>query len=394
MREGYRAVLGAACDADLGFYGGRRPRRAVVDEGQSLCGLGGEDEQMRRRALLMSLAAGGGAAAAPGLLRLAAGDSLRLAEAAHQDQPVSTDLQALRTDLRRAADDYVATSDVGRGIVDAVVLRDRVAAQIESGRQHPRTAADLYVTMSATCLLLASLSHDVGEPEAGMAQARSAESFAAMAGHTGLRSWALCTKAMIDLWRGHTEAVLAHAAEGNDVAVGGDGHRRLRGLQVRALAQLGRRDEARALLRTEPPPRSPVGALAEFGGLFSFPHHRQLYYRAVSYAHLGDQGAVEETMAALGYGQSAPAGGSWPVSWALGRGYLAIARLDSTGGGPEGAVEAVRPVLEMPKQQRIKQVHQVLGEVTARLRAGRHATSRSGRELTEAIRSFRQEATA
>ncbi|WP_189168048.1 hypothetical protein [Pilimelia anulata] len=307
---------------------------------------------------------------------------------------MSTDLQALRTDLRRAADDYVATSDVGRGIVDAVVLRDRVAAQIESGRQHPRTAADLYVTMSATCLLLASLSHDVGEPEAGMAQARSAESFAAMAGHTGLRSWALCTKAMIDLWRGHTEAVLAHAAEGNDVAVGGDGHRRLRGLQVRALAQLGRRDEARALLRTEPPPRSPVGALAEFGGLFSFPHHRQLYYRAVSYAHLGDQGAVEETMAALGYGQSAPAGGSWPVSWALGRGYLAIARLDSTGGGPEGAVEAVRPVLEMPKQQRIKQVHQVLGEVTARLRAGRHATSRSGRELTEAIRSFRQEATA
>ena len=73
------------------------------------------------------------------------------------------------------------TSDIPRILTEALVLRDRLAGMIDR-----RDDREPYVLMGGVCLLLASISHDANEPEAGMIQARSAETYADLARHPEL----------------------------------------------------------------------------------------------------------------------------------------------------------------------------------------------------------------
>lgn len=61
VREALRAVLGAATDADLGFYGGRRPRTGptLIASGEDSPGAGraGENEAVKRRTFVGGMAA-------------------------------------------------------------------------------------------------------------------------------------------------------------------------------------------------------------------------------------------------------------------------------------------------------------------------------------------------
>ncbi|WP_239395782.1 hypothetical protein [Frankia sp. CiP3] len=63
------------------------------------------------------------------------------------------------------------SSGLSRILASALVLRDQLAAPLIPDRPRPRGARDLYVLTSATCLLLASISHDLGEHDAAMVQA-------------------------------------------------------------------------------------------------------------------------------------------------------------------------------------------------------------------------------
>lgn len=203
---------------------------------------------------------------------------------------------------------------------------------------------------------------------------------------------------MIDLWRHRPLDVLAHADRGKAVGLSGSAGLRLRGLQVRALAQLNRRAEAAPLVPLiEHPPAAACreGSMADYGSMFSFPETRQLYYAAVSHAHLGNHAAAERCVAALGHDDQPPVGSTWPVSWALGRSYLALARLDNKGtnGGPEAAAQALTPVLTLPEVQRINQLGQVLADIDVGLQAPQFRNDGCATSLRAGIREFRRPTT-
>lgn len=406
-REAFRHVLNVASDTDLGFHiirglrsepadtveewpSNLAPATAVLDSRTD----GSVDRRTLLKRSVKTAALGAGVQlTSRSLLWQAAHASAALSAAAEASGLGPRTLPQARDDLRRLTTDYVMTSDLPRIFGEALLLRDRLDTLVERRTTRLRDAQELYIMMGATCLLLASISHDAGESEAGMMQARAAQSWADLAEYPELLGWVLCTKAMIDLWRRRPGDALIHAEQGEAVAMASSTGLRLKGLQVRALAQLNRGAEASDLMRqieqAAPAARLP-GSMAGYGSMFSFPESRQLYYAAVSYAQLGDYAAVERHVAALGHDDQPPAGQTWPVSWALSRGYLALARLDHKGtdGGPDAAAQALAPVLTLPKAQRINQLGQVMSDLQRRTRARELRSNASAKSLDEAIHEF------
>jgi hypothetical protein len=203
--------------------------------------------------------------------------------------------------------------------------------------------------------------------------------------------------AMIDLWRQRPADALQHTEQAAALEARGGIRLRLVGLRARALAQLGRSTEADALMRVlehDGDETTGYGPLADLGPAFSFPSTRRHYYAAVNYAHLRDRPGVERSVAALGHDDARPPQGdeAWPISWALSRSYLALARLDGDG-DPDAAADALRPVLSLPPAQRINQLSQVLGTIRWQLEAGQYRDTPTAKATVGAIRQFHSAAT-
>jgi hypothetical protein len=94
-----------------------------------------------------------------------------------------------RQRLYRLATDYALTSDLPPILSKLVALRDELHTTLTARQHHPNDTRDLYVLLGAACVLLASISHDLSEPSAGMAQATTAETFAELSGHHCLLIW-------------------------------------------------------------------------------------------------------------------------------------------------------------------------------------------------------------
>jgi hypothetical protein len=110
-------------------------------------------------------------------------------------------------------------------------------------------------------------------------------------------------------------------------------------------------------------------------------------------AQLGDLAATERLVVQLGHGDTPPpAHGVWPISWALSRSYLALARLTHRGddGGPAAALDALQPILTLPDAHRINQLGQVIADIEHHASSPVLATSTPGRALRAAVRSFRK----
>ena len=409
-RAAFRHVLRVETDAELGFTPKRRLRRepgapaplpdtaalAVTDDIVSSTDmrLRGTADAGRRAFVLGTASAVGLVALPPALLQAVAVETSRMADAFERSPLDASTLGSVRDDLYRISTDYVVNSDLPRTLVDTLLVRNRLNGLIERRRLSVSEVRECYVMMAAACLLLASVSHDFGEPAAGMRQAEAAQVWADLAEVPELHGWVLCTKAMIDLWRGRPYDVLGHAARGTGLAAGA-ARRRLAGLEIRALAQVHRHREALTLLRDAESSATDVAhsaALDHLGPTFSFPTSRQHYYAAVSYAQLGDLAATERLVAQLGHGDTPPpAHGVWPISWALSRSYLALARLNHRGddGGPAAALQALQPVLTLPDAQHINQLGQVVADIDRRVSSPALATSTAGRALRAAVQSFR-----
>jgi hypothetical protein len=297
-------------------------------------------------------------------------------------------LDDARADLRRLAGDYALNPDLTRILAELVILRDRLYVLLDLHAKRPADSRELHLLLGATCVLMGSISHDLAEPQAAMIQARTAGIFAELAGHRGLQVWVQCTKAMVASWWLKPEDVLVHASVPN--AGGGIAGIRLAGLQARALAQLGNDDAAVAVLRRAETERDRLpqrDSLHELGEVFSFSLARQHYYHAATYAHLGRWDVVErEAETTIGLYDHPAATQTWPVTRTLAQVYLAQARLHTS--GVDGAIEALRPVLALPADQRIPQTTQALDGLRKQLAGTRFAALPAARTLGESIHSF------
>jgi hypothetical protein len=352
----------------------------------------GDDVQRRTffRSLLLT---SGAMAAAPDRLRALVREAAHLSTALSLSSLGPQMVHPVLEDAARAVRDlttsYVVASDVPATMLATLRLRGHLSETLLTGAMPACHERDLRVLLGATCLLLASLSHDVGEPAAGLAQADAAATFAAQAKHPELLAWAYCTKAMICTWAQRPADVLVHTASGLAIGGGPVVGLRLAGLRSRALAQSGRLQEALTLLRQSQDSAessSSFSSLADLGDLFTFPASRQHYYAAATYALLGDRQGVEQSVALVEGRGPTPGAGVWPVSRALSRGHLALAMLSDD--GPQAAHEALAPVFALPPHARVVQVGQTLAEVARRVASPAFQGSPSARALSDALQDL------
>jgi hypothetical protein len=294
----------------------------------------------------------------------------------------------------RVATAYVATSDIPSVLAEALPLHRQIVTLTALGGQRPSTIQRILTLAGASCLLLASVSNDLGESDAAMLQTVSAETFSQHAENPRLLLWAHCARAMINLWRGHYHEALAHAEAGRSLDIRDSGTTRLIGLEARILAHLGRDTEARDRLHEfESCQFFDDAHTLGFGPLFSFPESRVSYYRAVGYAQLGDSEPVELAVLEVERSMTFPGAASqvtWPASWALSRVHLAVARLThKRAGGPDGALDALEPIFSLPIERRVNQISQALTEVESRLAIPAYSTARETPGLLESIQEYR-----
>ncbi|WP_053719471.1 helix-turn-helix transcriptional regulator [Saccharothrix sp. NRRL B-16348] len=203
------------------------------------------------------------------------------------------DLDWLAVSLAELATEYVHTPAVDL-LPRIVGVRDAAFTLIRRGVR-PRQLRDAYLVAGTGCLLLASASQNLGDPAAARAQLHTAERCAEAADSDALRVWARGSAALALEWSPTPAAALRFLTPVSAGAVGTQTIRRTVALEARVSARTG--DAARALdalrrlhdLETLPDRHDEVSA---FGGIFTFPHTKQAYYRAGTHDLLGDPAAA------------------------------------------------------------------------------------------------------
>ncbi len=275
---------------------------------------------------------------------------------------------------------------------DLVEVQDLTFRLLEHGRVKPLQARELYLLAGITSGMLAKASHDLGNPSAAMMQARTAFVCADNADHHAMRAWVRSLQSLISYWaRRPAEAAdyadLGQAAAGN---VRGTTSVWLACLSARAHALLGDGEATRAAIQRAEDARAVAEPddLDGFGGIMTFPVPRQLYYVAEATVHLGEDPALGESQAEAAVAAYRTANED---EWAFGdeagaQTDLALARLAR--GEIDGAAEAVRPVLDLPIEQRNFGITSSAQRVYAALPSGGRRVGGAAADLREEIEAF------
>jgi hypothetical protein len=325
-------------------------------------------------------------------VEMAARRALRFAVTVEGSNVGPETLEQLRDEVSRLAHAYPQQS-LPFLLGDLIELQD-VAFRLLEGRQRPNDTLELYLLTGAISGMLSKASHDVGDPRSAMAQARTAYVCADNAGHDGLRAWTRGLQSMIAYWAGWPNEAIRFAQLGFDAAASSTGSASvwLPAQEARAWAILGDAEKAEdAIVRATSARDAAQGdELDDLGGIMSFGLPRQLYYVADTRVWLpgADEEAADAATAAISaYEQADPRDRSFSDE-AGARADLALARTNV--GDAEGGLDALRPVLELPADQRIGGIVASVMRVHAALREPRYRGAALARETQTEIEAYCQ----
>jgi hypothetical protein len=272
---------------------------------------------------------------------------------------------------------------------DVVAVQDALYGLLE-GRQQPNQTRQLYFLAGVVGGLLAKASHDLADPHAALAQARTAFLCAENADHHGLRAWIRGIQALIAYWADRPLESLRYARSGAEYAERGNNTAAvwLAVSEARAWGSVGNAAEVHASIERAELARETVrpDEVDQLGGLCTFGRSRQLYYAADALAWLPDEAAAAERYAAEAVdAYRDPARPEWAFGDQAGsQSDLAMARIAR--GELAGAAEAVESVLELPVDRRMNGIVASVTRVHRALRAS--PRSAEARELQERIETF------
>jgi len=274
----------------------------------------------------------------------ASADWLRLA---CEFDPESLDwLQAESLDIAQATNRLpLATFSAARR-----VRRD--ALQLAGRTRRPALLSDLYAISGQATALMASSAFDLNRWSESEDLARSAISYADLAGHSSLQAWTHGLAALLANWRREPDIALSHFRRGMQIAPHGAPRFRLRYIAARSYALLGdatsvaevladaRNDEDHA--QQHPDPLS-----TETGGEFAFGRARAEACAAAAWLDLGrGLEALRTAQSALAALTSEPTARR-PQSQVNGV-QIDMATAYLLSGELDGSAEALRPVLAQP----------------------------------------------
>ncbi|WP_084352570.1 helix-turn-helix domain-containing protein [Millisia brevis] len=356
-------------------------RRPPLDLARTL------DETLSAGGELIRLATGRGAVARDAG-NAAADESLEFARWASADQVDQLTIDSLSYELTRIATSYVH-APLQPLFADLQTMRDQVWRLLKD-RPHPKQARELFFLGGVTVTLLAHATDNMGNPIAAMKQAMAAEKLAEQADHAGLLAWVAGTRALIAEWSGHPGRAVEFAQRGAHYAPKGQQQVRLASLEARSAARLGRAADARdAVRRAEMAAEISTGTddLGEFGGILTFPPVKARYYAGSTFRLIGDYDDAERyaSDAIATYESGSTVERSYGDE-ALARVDVSISRIAKQ--DLDGAIVALRPVLDLPPSQHISQIGDGLRQVDRSLVDNRCAKALQAKELREEIALF------
>ncbi|WP_326829263.1 hypothetical protein OIE13_34295 [Streptosporangium sp. NBC_01810] len=327
-----------------------------------------------------------------GEVEMAARKALRFTVAAEGSNIGPETLDQLRAEVTRltlAYQQQPLTTLMG----DLIGLQD-VTFRLLEGRQRPAEATEMYLFAGVISGMLAKASHDLGDPHSAMTQARTASVCADNAGHDGLRVWTYGLKSLIAYWAGWPHEAARYVQVGAEVAARtrGTGSVWLLAQEARVWAVLGDGQRAVAAIECANDAREQVEPddLDSLGGIMTFPLARQLYYAADARVWIPGQESAADRVAGeavTAYSNAAPEERSYGDEAGAGADQ-ALARVNM--GDLEGAAEVLRPVLELPVDQRIGGVVASTMRVHAALRAPSYQGAAVARNLQQQIEVYGQ----
>ncbi|MFH8439354.1 hypothetical protein ACH4A3_29535 [Streptomyces sp. NPDC018007] len=274
---------------------------------------------------------------------------------AEQGQLGDETLGYLQDEVRRITAEY-PKKPLSTLFDDLVAAQEDAFRLIEGGRARPSQLQQLYLLSTLLSWHMAKACHDLGDGSSAMMHARAAGVSAEKAEHPALEALVCGLKSLIAYWSGYGADAVFHARKGAAE------HPQLRGtvsvwlpaLEARAAALLGDAAAAAAAVDQAARQREAVQPddLDELGGLLTFPVEKQLYYRVETDVLLGQTtaGTVPDAERAV-EAFTDPTAPHWAFGDEAGsRCNLAVLRLHAD--ELDGAADALRPVLDLPRAQR------------------------------------------
>ncbi|MDQ3154556.1 MAG: helix-turn-helix domain-containing protein [Actinomycetota bacterium] len=327
-----------------------------------------------------------------GLVAMSTGRALRFAATAEGGNIGPQTLEQLYDEVRRLVRAY--PQQPVPLLLGELVEAQGVTFRLLEGRRQPDQARELYLLAGVTSGLLADASLGLGDPHAGMIQARTAFVCADNAGHDGLRAWVRGLQSQLAYWAGWPQESVRYAQLGIEAAARATGTAAvwLPAMLARSLAVLGDGSGTRAATESADAARERVSPdeLDELGGALTFTRPRQLYYTADATTWLpGEQQRAEREAAdaVSAYEQADQAERSY-VNEALARADLALARAGL--GELDGARDALVPVLDLSPARRVSDVITATLRVHTALRDSRYDGSPAAHEARGEIEAFCQ----
>lgn len=318
----------------------------------------------------------------------AAVQSLHFTDEITKTNVSDVELDGLESTLTQIASDYVH-APLHKIFSDLVKTRDHLFALLK-GHQPLSQTRELILLAGTSCLLLAHASQNLGDEEAAFAQLQTSWTLAEQADDNDLRAWVKGTAALIAEWSTQRETALDYTRQAIQLAPRGEARIRIAAIEARAAARIGDRTTAMSALKDLQRAREqslPPDTLARFGGLLTFPRAKQEYYIGGTFALLGEhQRAEQYAAAAVELYESGPQEHRSYGDEALARLDIVTARI--TAGEIEGASEQLQPLLQLPADQRIRQLGDAMHSVTRLLEEPRFARNPVVRELADATRGY------
>jgi len=226
------------------------------------------------------------------------------------------------------------------------------ALDLAERTRRPSVLSDLYVVCGQATALMASSAFDLNHWNESDALAKSAVSYASLAGHSSLQAWTVGLAALLANWRCEPDIALSHYQHGMHLAPPGEPRARLRYIASRSYALLGDNASVADVLASarrdqDDADRHPDSLSEEVGGEFAFSRARAAACAAAAWLDLGDgheaSVAAQSALAEL----TALPGPRRPLSQIDGaRIDLATACLLNNDLDASG--EAIKPVLAQP----------------------------------------------
>jgi hypothetical protein len=321
------------------------------------------------------------------LMAMIAEESLDFGEWADTSNIGDATLERYAAHVRQLAGDYQHAAPYPL-LLETKLLRDRVFARLR-GQQRPGQTRELYLIAAQVCGLLAWMSGDMSFYRAADAHAWTGWVCAEHADHDGARTWIRATQSKLAYWDGRFIESAQLAEDGLRYRCSDSGQVMVALFHARALARLGRDQEAADGIDQARAGLERAGD-DEVGGLWSVIPARFHSLAGNVQVWRRDPGQVlTETSRALEQFETAGPrernyGAEIHTRIDQAQAHLLLRDLD-------GADTALRPVLALARESRYEPIAQHLGQVVQALAQPEFRDTSRAWQLQEEIETYRQE---